>query len=48
MGRVGSDRVRSGGFQTFAGRVGSADPTRPDLTREVWPDPRTALAILIA
>ena len=39
----GSGRIRSRYLKIFAGRFGSADPTRPDPTREVWPDPQKAL-----
>ena len=40
-GRVGSGRVRRFSNSHGSGRAGSPlpDPTRPDLTREVRPDP---------
>ena len=41
MRRVGSDRVNSG--SNLTGRVGLGQLTRPDSTRDVWPDALTAL-----
>ena len=35
----GSGQVGSRRLEILAGQVGSDDPTRPDPTRAVWPDP---------